>query len=97
MKIGVVGLGYVGLPLALAFTEEGHEVVGADADPRRVAAVGLGLASEPLDEALDEADVAVIVTAHPELDIQAVVERAPLVVDFRGVTRHIEGPNLVRL
>jgi UDP-N-acetyl-D-glucosamine dehydrogenase len=34
MKIGIVGLGYVGLPLAIAFCEAGHEVVGVDTDPR---------------------------------------------------------------
>jgi UDP-N-acetyl-D-glucosamine dehydrogenase len=56
-----------------------------------------GLVSEPLDEALRGADCAVIVTAHPELDIQRVVDEAPLVVDFRGVTRGIESKNLVRL
>ena len=28
---------------------------------------------------------------------QALVERAPLVVDFRGVTRGIEADNLIRL
>ena len=42
MKIGVVGLGYVGLPLAVAFAEEGHEVVGLDADPRKVDALAEG-------------------------------------------------------
>ena len=57
----------------------------------------LGLGSEPLEGALEDADVAVIVTAHPELDVEAVVRAAPLVVDFRGVTRGIEAPNLVRL
>jgi UDP-N-acetyl-D-glucosamine dehydrogenase len=56
-----------------------------------------GLQSEPLDEALQGADCAVIVTAHPELDVEAVVRSAPLVVDFRGATRGIEAPNLVRL
>jgi UDP-N-acetyl-D-glucosamine dehydrogenase len=56
-----------------------------------------GLASEPLDAALDGADVAVIVTAHPELDLEEVVAGAPLVVDFRGVTRDIQAANLVRL
>jgi UDP-N-acetyl-D-glucosamine dehydrogenase len=56
-----------------------------------------GLVSEPLDEALSGADCAVIVTAHPELDVQRVVDEAPLVVDFRGVTRGIEAKNLVRL
>ena len=38
-----------------------------------------------------------IVTAHPELDVEAVVRAAPLVVDFRGVTRGNEAQNLVRL
>jgi UDP-N-acetyl-D-glucosamine dehydrogenase len=56
-----------------------------------------GLASESLDEALAGADCAVIVTAHPDLDVERVVRDAPLVVDFRGVTRGIEAKNLVRL
>ncbi len=35
-KIGIVGLGYVGLPLAVAFAEAGQEVVGLDSDRRKV-------------------------------------------------------------
>src|SRR5215475_11260420 len=42
MKVGVVGLGYVGLPLAVAFAEEGNEVVGLDADPRKIDALTEG-------------------------------------------------------
>src|SRR4051794_39726191 len=42
MKIGIVGLGYVGLPLAVAFAEAGHEVVGLDSDRRKVAGVNAG-------------------------------------------------------
>ena len=42
MKIGVIGLGYVGLPLAVAFAEEGHEVVGLDSDGRKMATLGEG-------------------------------------------------------
>src|SRR5437763_11592202 len=42
MRVGVVGLGYVGLPLAVAFAEEGHEVVGLDADPRKIDALAEG-------------------------------------------------------
>jgi UDP-N-acetyl-D-glucosamine dehydrogenase len=30
MRIGVMGLGYVGLPLAVAFAEAGHDVIGLD-------------------------------------------------------------------
>ena len=42
MKVGIVGLGYVGLPLAVAFGEEGHDVVGVDADPRKIDALSEG-------------------------------------------------------
>lgn len=40
--IGVMGLGYVGLPLAVAFARSGASVVGVDLDARRVAAVNAG-------------------------------------------------------
>src|SRR3954454_10370065 len=36
MKVGIVGLGYVGLPLAVAFAEAGCDVVGVDTDARRI-------------------------------------------------------------
>src|SRR5436305_7357462 len=42
MKIGIVGLGYVGLPLGVAFAEAGHDVIGLDTDARRIAAVQQG-------------------------------------------------------
>ncbi len=57
----------------------------------------LELSSSSLDDALAETDCAVIVTAHPGLDLERIVRDAPLVVDFRGVTRGIDSPNLVRL
>jgi UDP-N-acetyl-D-glucosamine dehydrogenase len=57
----------------------------------------LGLSSVDLDAALASTDVAAIVTAHPSLDYEAVAASAPLVVDFRGVTRGIDAKNLVRL
>ncbi|MBN1921636.1 MAG: nucleotide sugar dehydrogenase [Anaerolineae bacterium] len=34
--IGIVGLGYVGLPLAVAFAEAGFQVIGIDVDGRKV-------------------------------------------------------------
>lgn len=36
MKVGLVGLGYVGLPLALAFSRAGAEVLGVDSDPGKI-------------------------------------------------------------
>ncbi len=41
-KIGVVGLGYVGLPLALAFAKNGFEVTGIDIDKKKVAKLNQG-------------------------------------------------------
>jgi UDP-N-acetyl-D-glucosamine dehydrogenase len=36
MKVGIIGLGYVGLPIAIAFAEAGHDVVGLDRDARKL-------------------------------------------------------------
>ena len=36
MSIGIVGLGYVGLPLAVAFAEAGEDVIGVDVDPGKI-------------------------------------------------------------
>jgi UDP-N-acetyl-D-glucosamine dehydrogenase len=36
MKIGIVGLGYVGLPLATAFAGAGHDVVGVDVNSTKL-------------------------------------------------------------
>lgn len=41
-KVGILGLGYVGLPLAVAFAEAGVRVIGVDADASRVAAINEG-------------------------------------------------------
>jgi UDP-N-acetyl-D-glucosamine dehydrogenase len=41
-RIGVVGLGYVGLPLAVALGEAGFTVIGIDRDPNKVAQVTAG-------------------------------------------------------
>jgi UDP-N-acetyl-D-glucosamine dehydrogenase len=41
-KIGIVGLGYAGLPLAMAFAETGFEVTGVDLDEAKVSALKEG-------------------------------------------------------
>jgi UDP-N-acetyl-D-glucosamine dehydrogenase len=38
-KVAVVGMGYVGLPLAVVFAKAGFEVVGIDVDSRKVEAI----------------------------------------------------------
>jgi UDP-N-acetyl-D-glucosamine dehydrogenase len=41
-RVGIVGMGYVGLPLALAFVESGFAVTGFDVDADKVAALAAG-------------------------------------------------------
>jgi len=42
MTIGIIGLGYVGLPLAVEFAEAGHQVIGVDTNAGRVEALRRG-------------------------------------------------------
>jgi UDP-N-acetyl-D-glucosamine dehydrogenase len=42
MRIGIVGLGYVGLPLAVEFARAGHEVAGYDVDDARLERLNRG-------------------------------------------------------
>jgi UDP-N-acetyl-D-glucosamine dehydrogenase len=41
-KVGVIGLGYVGLPLAVAFGDAGYEVIGFEVDPKKVESLNGG-------------------------------------------------------
>jgi UDP-N-acetyl-D-glucosamine dehydrogenase len=41
-RVGVVGLGYVGLPLALAMHDAGYDVVGVDVDEQKVSRLRAG-------------------------------------------------------
>ncbi len=41
-RVGVIGLGYVGLPLVLLFEESGFSVLGFDVDPKKVDALSRG-------------------------------------------------------
>jgi len=49
--VGVIGLGYVGLPLAVAFAEAGFPVIGVDADAARIERLGHG--SSPIEDVPD--------------------------------------------
>jgi UDP-N-acetyl-D-glucosamine dehydrogenase len=71
--------------------EHGADVTYYDAYVPQLTELGLR------SEWPEEADCTVIVTAHPDLDVERIVRESALVVDFRGVTRGIEAPNLVRL
>jgi UDP-N-acetyl-D-glucosamine dehydrogenase len=63
--VGVVGLGYVGLPLAVAFARAGFPVIGVDADPGRAALLASG--ESPVEDV-------------PTADLRPLVEGGRLVV-----------------
>jgi UDP-N-acetyl-D-glucosamine dehydrogenase len=55
------------------------------------------LSNTPLEEALADADAALIVTAHPGVDHELVSQRVCVVVDLRGVTRTSDATSVIRL
>jgi len=59
-RVAVIGLGYVGLPLAVGFARAGYPVVGLDVDERKIAALN---ASRSYIQDVDSADVAAVVRA----------------------------------
>ena len=61
LRTGVIGLGYVGLPLAVEFANAGYHVVGLDIDQRKVDAIAAGTSYIP---DVPESDVARLVAAH---------------------------------
>jgi UDP-N-acetyl-D-glucosamine dehydrogenase len=66
-------------------------------DPHVPALADFGMHSSSFDDALSGADLALIVTAHPDVDHEQIARRARLVVDLRGVTRQSGVAGVVRL
>src|SRR5436309_1739341 len=60
VRTGVIGLGYVGLPLAVEFANAGYHVVGLDIDQRKVDLVSAGTSYIP---DVPSAEVAMLVAA----------------------------------
>lgn len=66
--VGVIGLGYVGLPLAVAFVSAGRRVVGLDVDPLRIEDLRAG--RSPIEDVSDER----LADALPRLELTTDVE-----------------------
>jgi nucleotide sugar dehydrogenase len=75
----IVGLGYVGLPLAVALAEEGVSVVGLDIDPLRVAALREGRSGieDVPDEAVQQAHLSFASDPHHAADCTTYVICVP--------------------
>ncbi|HEX3704861.1 MAG TPA: nucleotide sugar dehydrogenase [Vicinamibacterales bacterium] len=59
-KVGIIGLGYVGLPLAVEFARQGFTVTGFDVDPSKASMINAGKSYIP---DVPEADLAAVVRA----------------------------------
>ncbi|PSQ53081.1 UDP-N-acetyl-D-glucosamine dehydrogenase [Halobacteriales archaeon SW_8_65_20] len=70
-RVGVVGLGYVGLPLALAMHDAGYDVVGVDVDTEKIELLrsGESIVSDVTDEAVTAAldDSLTVTTDYEQL------------------------------
>lgn len=66
-------------------------------DPHVPALSDYGLVSTPLDDVVADADLVLVVTAHPSVDYDVVARRARLMLDLRGVTRSSRMDSVVRL
>lgn len=62
MKISIVGLGYVGLPLAVEFAKKGHQVVGIDISSNRIKR--LQASDNYIDDVSDEDLASVVKSGH---------------------------------
>lgn len=94
MTITVVGLGKIGLPLAVQYANSGHQVIGADTNPRVVDLVNSGIEPFPGEHELAQrlADVvgrelltATTDTTAAVAQSDAVVVVVPLFVDGEGI------------
>ncbi|TMB57649.1 MAG: nucleotide sugar dehydrogenase, partial [Chloroflexi bacterium] len=54
MRIAVVGLGHIGLPLAVQYASRGHEVIGCDVSSAIVEAINAGRSPHDDEPALIE-------------------------------------------
>ena len=80
----------------IALLKELGAVVGYH-DPHVPALAEFALASTPVEGLVADSDLVLIVTAHPSVDHELVAQRARLILDLRGVTRHSNNTNVVRL
>ena len=109
-RIAVVGLGYVGLPVAVAFAEHYPGVIGFDVDARKIEALragrdpngevaaerlaGSGLTFTEDPTALADADTFVIAVPTP-VDVQKRPDLRPLVSASATVGPHLRPGDVV--
>lgn len=103
MDVAIIGLGRIGLPLALAFADAGSRVIGVDIDPGRLAGIRAGTmpfeepgAQEVLERVLPTGRLAVSSTTADAAAAEHVVitlgtpSYAHIEIDIRDIRRVID-------
>ncbi len=96
--VGVVGLGYVGLPFAVEKAKVGYTVIGIDDNPERVAAVNRGesyitdVPGEELRAAVEGGLLSATVDFNmvPKMDVIMVAVPTPLTRNLTPDLQHVE-------
>ncbi len=112
-KLAVVGLGYVGLPLALLARSKGLDVVGFDVDEKKVAAISEGkapfedtyvteeLAKAPLSASTKAevvGEVDVVVVAVPTpVDDEHMPDLQPLISSLESILPYLKNDQLLSI
>ena len=100
-RVAVIGLGYVGLPLAVGFARAGFRTLGIDVDPHKVEAINTG---RSYIQDVPTVEVAALVNAGSLEATQdysvlrecdAVFEFGPVFILFRGRIRISDFPELL--
>ena len=87
MKTAIIGLGYVGLPLLLAYARKGHQALGIDIDPSKIEALLAGrsyikhIPTSEVAEALDSGNLDASSDFSRLSDVDAVIICVPTPLD----------------
>ena len=83
MNIAIIGLGYVGLPLALQFARSGATVIGLDIDPKKIEVLNQGLSyinhipSESIFELMKSGQFSVATDFSRVKEVEAIILCVP--------------------
>jgi UDP-N-acetyl-D-glucosamine dehydrogenase len=94
-RIGIVGIGYVGLPLAVSFAEQGVEVVCVDSDSAKVEALAAG---QSYVEDIPDATLAPLLERlHPSSDHAELASCAAVIICVPTPLTNSREPDLTYL
>lgn len=93
-RVAVIGLGYVGLPLAVEFAKAGHTVVGLEVDERKVDAVNARTSYIPDVPSKDIAELAEAGRLSASTDFSLMAEADAIIIAVPTPLRKTKDPDV---